>query len=75
MILRGPGAPFREKDNPGEDVATYRRIQDTGAAMLPFYRPMVIHKDLYTVHGGAVNWLAEGLGVISLTNELWTEKR
>jgi hypothetical protein len=75
MILRGPGAPFREKDYPGEDVATYRRIQETGASMLPFYRPMVIHKDLYTVHGGAVNWFAEGLGVISLTNELWTEKR
>jgi hypothetical protein len=75
MILRGPGAPFREKDYPAEDVATYRRIQETGAAMLPFYRPMVIHKDLYTVHGGAVNWFAEGLGVIGLTNELWTEKR
>ncbi len=75
MILRGPGAASRERDYPGEDVAVYRRIQETGARMLPFYRPMVIHKDLYTVHGGVVNWFAEGLGVISLTNELWTDKR
>lgn len=75
MILRGPGSPKRESDYPSGDVATYRRIQDAGAAMLPFYRPMVIHKDLYTVHGGAVNWFAEGLGIIALTNELWTDKR
>lgn len=75
MILRGPGAAHREGDYPAEDVGTYRRIQDTGAKMLPFYRSMVIHRDLYTVHGGVVNWFAESLGIITLTNELWSDKR
>lgn len=75
MILRGPGAAHREGDYPPEDVGVYRSIQDTGAKMLPFYRPMVIHRDLYTVHGGLVNWFAEGLGIVSLTNELWSDKR
>ena len=75
MILRGPGAAHRDRDYPQADVAVYDRIQQTGAQMLPYYRSMVIHKDLYTVHGGVVNWLAEGLGIISLTNELWSDKR
>jgi len=75
MILRGPGAPWREGDYPAADVSVYERIQSAGAQMLPFYRSMVIHKDLYTVHGGLVNWFAEGLGIIALTNELWTDKR
>jgi hypothetical protein len=75
MILRGPGASYRERDYPGEDVWTYEAIQDAGEEMLPFYRKMVIHSDLYTVHGGFVNWLAEGLGVVSFTNELWSDKR
>lgn len=75
MILRGPGAQSRERDYPRQDVAVYDRIQDTGAQMLPFYKSMVIWKDLYTVHGGLVNWMAEGEGIISLTNELWNDKR
>jgi len=75
MILRGPGAPWRDGDYPAADVSVYERIQSAGAQMLPFYRSMVIHKDLYTVHGGLVNWFAEGLGIIALTNELWTDKR
>ena len=75
MFLRGPGAAYRDQDYPGRDVAVYDRIQAVGAQMLPGYRPMVIHRDLYTVHGGLVNWLAEGLGIVSFTNELWTDKR
>ena len=75
MILRGPGASYREADYPRSDVSTYESIQDAGVEMLPFYDKFVIHADLYTVHGGFVNWLAEGLGVISFTNELWSDKR
>jgi hypothetical protein len=41
--------------------------------MLPFYRYMVIWKDLYTVYGGFVNWTYEGLGILSFTNELWSD--
>ena len=75
MILRGPGASYRERDYPRQDVVTYEAIQDAGTEMLPYYDKMVIHADLYTVHGGFVNWLAEGMGIISFTNELWSDKR
>jgi hypothetical protein len=36
---------------------------------------MILYSDLYPVHGGFVNWIAEGLGVVSFTNELWSDKR
>ena len=39
--------------------------------MLPFYRSLVIHRDLYNVHGGFVGWTYEHLGIFSFTNELW----
>ena len=43
--------------------------------MLPFYDPMTVHEDLYTVHGGEDGFTYDGLGIISFTNELWTDKR
>jgi hypothetical protein len=72
MILRGPGTPSREGLYPREDREVYDAIARDGEAMLPFYRSMVIWKDLYEVHGGFVNWCAEGLGIVSFTNELWS---
>ena len=51
------------------------RLGKIGESMLPFYRYMVVWKDLYRVHGGEVNWAAEGLGVIGFTNELFTTTR
>jgi hypothetical protein len=75
MILRGPGAPYNESAYPASDRAAYDAIAAAGAQMLPAYRPMVIYKDLYTVHGGFVNWTAEGLGIVSFTNELWSDQR
>ena len=74
MILRGPGVPQRDGAYAG-DRGTYEAIGRVGEQMLPGYRLMVIHSDLYPVHGGFVNWLAESLGIITYTNELWTEKR
>jgi len=74
MILRGPGVPQREGAYAG-DRGTYDGIARVGEQMLPGYRSMVIHSDLYPVHGGFVNWIAESLGIVSFTNELWTEKR
>jgi hypothetical protein len=74
MILRGPGVPFRENAYAGDRMA-YDAIGKLGEQMLPGYRLMVIHSDLYPVHGGFVNWLSEGLGIVSFTNELWTDKR
>ncbi len=72
MILRGPGKQYRESEYPREDIAVYDEIGRTGEQMLPFYRYMIIHKDLYDVHGGFVNWTAEGLGIFSFTNEQWS---
>ena len=72
MILRGPGASYLEGAYPREDIAVYDEIGRIGEDILPYYDYMVIFSDLYTVHGGFVNWLAEGLGAYSFTNEMWT---
>jgi len=71
MILRGPGTASREDYYPQQDREVYDAIAREGERILPHYRSMVIYKDLYEVHGGFVNWAAEGLGIIAFTNELW----
>ncbi len=73
MILRGPGAKFRENLYPRGDRAVYDLLGAAGEEMLPYYDYMIIYADLYTVHGGTVNWTSEQLGVVSFTNELWTD--
>ena len=75
MILRGPGAKYLDGLYPRSDRAVYDQIGRAGEDLLPYYDYMVIHADLYTVHGGLVNWLSEGLGIVSFTNELWTDSR
>ncbi|MFG0245348.1 MAG: M14 family metallopeptidase [Phycisphaerales bacterium JB052] len=75
MILRGPGASYLENLYSREDRRMYDELGKAGEDLLPFYNYWVIHSDLYTVHGGFVNWLAEGLGIASFTNELWTDRR
>lgn len=72
MILRGPGADYKGSSYPSEDNRVYDEIGKIGEDLLPYYTYMVIWKDLYTVHGGFVNWAAEGLGIFSFTNELWS---
>jgi hypothetical protein len=72
MILRGPGAEGFGSYEPA-DVRVYDELGREGELMLPFYRYMVIWKDLYTVYGGFVTWTYEGLGIISFTNELWND--
>lgn len=70
MILRGPG---REGGNiDGEDDRVLRDIAARGESMLPFYRSMVIYKDLYTVWGGEVDWLYNARGVLGFTSEIWS---
>ena len=74
MILRGPGGQeFGEYER--ADLRTFDALGADGEKMLPFYRYMVIWKDLYSVYGGFATWTYEGLGIISFTNELWTGKR
>ena len=71
MILRGPGDPSRQAAYPAGDDAIAEEIGRVGARMIPFYRNFVIYRDLYTVHGGFVNWTYEHRGIFSFTNELW----
>ncbi len=73
MILRGPGAESEGGAYPQQDVRMYDAIGQLGEQLLPYYKYMIIWKDLYTVHGGFVNWTAEGLGIASFTNEIWNE--
>ncbi|MBI4612827.1 MAG: peptidase M14 [Planctomycetes bacterium] len=75
MILRGPGAKEREEAYPAADIAVYDAIGKSGEEMLPFYRYMVIWKDLYSVHGGEVTWAYEDLGILAMTNELWSSSQ
>lgn len=72
MILRGPGSSHRTGAYPREDLRVYDQLGRDGENFLPYYRYLVIHADLYNVHGGEATWASEGLGVISFTNELWT---
>ncbi|MFI4917722.1 MAG: M14 family metallopeptidase [Phycisphaerales bacterium JB060] len=75
MILRGPGDESRDNLYDRSDSRVYDAIAAEGAQMLPYYRDWVIWKDLYGVHGGQVNWLAETLAIVSFTNELWTNNK
>lgn len=75
MILRGPGGEHRNEFYPRDDARMYDEMGKLGEELIPYYRSMVIYKDLYTVHGGFVNWIAEGLGAAAFTNELWTASK
>lgn len=71
MILRGPGHSTRQSEYPSADERVAADIGRVGERMIPFYRSLVINKDLYDVHGGFINWTYEHLGIFSFTNELW----
>ncbi len=75
MILRGPGAKYRQNLYPRADKAVYDALAKAGEEILPFYKYMIIWSDLYQVHGGTVNWTAETLGITSFTNELWNSQQ
>jgi hypothetical protein len=49
----------------------YDELGQNGVRILPFYRYLVIWSGLYTVHGGSIDWSNDGLGIVSLSNELW----
>ncbi len=71
MILRGPGdesVAFNRADLPVFDA-----IGKKGEQMLPGYKYMILWKDLYTVHGGELDWCYLGRGIIGFSNELFTD--
>jgi hypothetical protein len=70
MILRSPGREGGAVASGDQHVM--QTIANRGEKMLPFYRSMVIWKDLYTVWGGEVDWFYAARGAITYTTELWT---
>lgn len=73
MILRGPGSKTDEGTYSRQDIQVYDFLGKLGEEQLPGYKYMVIWKDLYTVYGGEIEWFYGGRGVLSFTNELWSE--
>jgi len=71
MILRPPGQEDGGVSPADERLAAF--IGDRGEKMIPFYHSYIVWKDLYTVWGGEFEWFYGGRGIISFTNELWTE--
>jgi hypothetical protein len=69
MILRSPGREGGMMRPQDERVLEF--IAQRGEKMLPFYRSMIIWKDLYVVWGGEVDWLYAGRGIIGFTSEIW----
>ena len=72
MILRTPGREGGEMK--GQDERLLRYIAERGEKILPYYRSMIIWKDLYTTWGSELDWFYGGRGILSFTNELWTPK-
>lgn len=72
MFLRGPGA---EEDTPlydRRDIAVYDLIGKNGEKVVPGYRYLVTHKDLYSVFGGDVDFFHGVIGAYSFVNEIMT---
>ena len=72
MFLRGPGAEEDQQYYAPSDVAVYDVIGKTGEKIIPGYNYYVIYKDLYTVYGGEIDWMALGRGIFTFSNELMT---
>ncbi|WP_266368692.1 M14 family metallopeptidase [Tellurirhabdus rosea] len=72
MFLRGPGAEEDQQYYSQSDVAVYDVIGRTGEKIIPGYNYYVIYKDLYTVYGGEIDWMALGRGIFTFSNELMT---
>jgi hypothetical protein len=72
MILRGPG---REGgDMQAQDAQVLATIAERGEQILPYYRSMVIHKDLYTTWGSELDWFYGACGMMPYSNEMWSTR-
>ena len=72
MILQGPGREGGEIKGGKEWVLSL--LAERGKKILPFYRSMIIWKDLYTTWGNEIDWFYGARGILSFTNELWTSR-
>ncbi len=69
MILRSPGREGGLMRS--QDERVFQFIAQRGERMLPFYRSMIVWKDLYTVWGGEFDWFYAARGIVAFCNELW----
>jgi len=72
MFLRGPGAAEDDALFAPQDIEVYDNIGKLGEKMIPGYNYFVIHKDLYTVYGGEIDFLSLARGIFTFSNELMT---
>jgi hypothetical protein len=72
MILRGPGRTGG--DMPAQDARVLATVAERGEQILPYYRSMVIHSDLYSTWGSELDWFYGACGVLCYSNEMWTRK-
>jgi hypothetical protein len=71
-ILRSPGREGGEIKSRDDRVLSL--IAEQGEKIIPFYRSMIIWKDLYTTWGNEIDWFYGGRGILAFTNELWTSQ-
>jgi len=72
MLLRGPGAEEDAGSYNNDDVRIYDAIGKKGELLIPGYRYLIVHKDLYTAWGGELDWFNSGRGIFTFSNELFT---
>lgn len=70
MILRGPGASIDRVYN--RDLAVFDFLGEFGEKVIPGYRYLITHEDLYSVYGGETDWMYATQGIVGFVNELWT---
>ena len=72
MILRGPGNKDDQQTYKWDDLRVFDFLGKLGEEILPGYKYLVVHKDLYPVFGGELDWFYAGRGAITFSNELWS---
>jgi hypothetical protein len=63
MFLRGPGAAEDDALFAARDIEVYDNSKLE--KMIPGYNYFVIHKDLYTVYGGEIDFLSLTRGIFT----------
>ena len=72
MLLRGPGVAADEKYYLREDVQVYNALGEKGEQIIPGYRYLVGHRDLYPLNGGQIDWFHLSRGAFTFTTEMFT---
>ncbi|MFC1627755.1 M14 family metallopeptidase [Gemmatimonadota bacterium] len=74
MILRGPGSSDRGEYS-YRDRQALDYIGERAELILPYYDYIVLWEDLYSVHGGFIDYTFDNLGIFTFSNELWSSRQ